>query len=238
ARDIQRQMLPEKAPTVKNLDVAGSVTPASLVGGDIYDYLNAKNGDLLMFISDVTGHGVPAGMIASITNSCLWSYATTVERLDEILVAMNRVVYAKTGPSMFATALLSRWDAKTRQIRYCNAGHEQIMHYQAKTQTIRLIGKGGMALGMIADLKKLLKEESLTLEKGDVMLLYTDGIPEAWKDEKNNLGLSGFSELARKVISRGQTAETIRKNILEGVNRFRKNFPQKDDITLIVAKAL
>jgi sigma-B regulation protein RsbU (phosphoserine phosphatase) len=85
---------------------------------------------------------------------------------------------------MFATALLVRWDRKTKSLKYCNAGHEQILSYRAKKKEVELVPRGGMALGMMPNIDKLLKEQELQISKGDVFVLYTDGIPEAWKNSK------------------------------------------------------
>src|SRR5690606_4022721 len=189
AREIQENMLPKSAPELKNLDVSGSLKPATSIGGDIYDYLSLGDKGTYIFIADVTGHGVPAGMIANITHSTLYSFSKVYEKTDDILKSMNSIIHAKTKTNMFATALLARWNDETRRISYCNAGHEQIVYYQAKTQQVQLIGKGGMALGLMENVDALLKEQTLELQKGDVMVFYTDGIPEAWRTEKEILGM-------------------------------------------------
>jgi sigma-B regulation protein RsbU (phosphoserine phosphatase) len=236
ARQIQENMLPQKAPVLKNLDISGSLKPATSIGGDIYDYLSLGRKGTYIFVADVTGHGVPAGMIANITHSTLYSFSKVYEKTDEIMKAMNSIIYAKTQKNMFATALLARWNDETRNISYCNAGHEQIVYYQAKTQQIQLIGKGGMALGMIENVDALLKEQSIALQKDDVMVFYTDGIPEAWKTEKENLGMQRFQEIVQKVMAQDRDAKGIRESILKSVNEFRNNYPQQDDITIVVMK--
>lgn len=237
AREIQENMLPKSAPELKNLDVSGSLKPATSIGGDIYDYLSLGDKGTYIFIADVTGHGVPAGMIANITHSTLYSFSKVYEKTDDILKSMNSIIHAKTKTNMFATALLARWNDETRRISYCNAGHEQIVYYQAKTQQVQLIGKGGMALGLMENVDALLKEQTLELQKGDVMVFYTDGIPEAWRTEKENLGMKRFTEIVQKVMSSARDAKGIRESILQSVNDFRKNYPQQDDITIVVMRA-
>src|SRR5690606_29438218 len=180
-------------------------------GGDIYDYLSLGDKGTYIFIADVTGHGVPAGMIANITHSTLYSFSKVYEKTDDILKSMNSIIHAKTKTNMFATALLARWNDETRRISYCNAGHEQIVYYQAKTQQVQLIGKGGMALGLMENVDALLKEQTLELQKGDVMVFYTDGIPEAWRTEKENLGMKRFTEIVQKVMSSARDAKGIRE---------------------------
>lgn len=236
ARQIQENMLPKSAPDLKNLDISGSLKPATAIGGDIYDYLSLGEKGTYIFIADVTGHGVPAGMIANITHSTLYSFSKVYEKTDDIMKAMNSIIHAKTKRNMFATALLSRWNEKTRVMSYCNAGHEQIVYYQAKTRKLQLVGKGGLALGFVENVDKVLKEQVLQLEKDDVVVFYTDGIPEAWKNPKENLGMDGFLQIAQNVISANRDARSIREGILKSVQNFQKNYPQQDDITIVVMK--
>ena len=236
ARTIQQNMLPEKSPAIDGLDISGSLQAATTIGGDIYDYLVPEGKDPYVFIADVTGHGVPAGMVAPITHSTLSSYSQVFDGTADILKAMNRILHAKTQTNMFATALLARWDRQQRSLRYCNAGHEQIIHYKAADKSIALEGKGGMALGMIADLDKVLSENTLSMSKGDVLVFYTDGIPEAWRSKKENLGMQRFEDIVRQAVQQKTTAEEIRLAILGAVSGFTKGYQQQDDITLIVIK--
>jgi sigma-B regulation protein RsbU (phosphoserine phosphatase) len=236
AREIQENMLPKKSPELKNLDISGSLKPATSIGGDIYDYLSMGAKGTYIFIADVTGHGVPAGMIANITHSTLYSFSKVYDKTDQIMKAMNPVIHAKSKQNMFATALLARWDDVRRNLTYCNAGHEQIVYFDSATKQVQLVGKGGMALGMMENVEKVLKEQSIDIKKGDVLVLYTDGIPEAWKTEKENLGMERFQEIVQKVMDQDRDAKGIRESILKSVNEFRNNYPQQDDITIVVLK--
>jgi serine phosphatase RsbU (regulator of sigma subunit) len=236
AREIQENMLPKKSPELKNLDISGSLKPATSIGGDIYDYLSMGAKGTYIFIADVTGHGVPAGMIANITHSTLYSFSKVYDKPDQIMKAMNPVIHAKSKQNMFATALLARWDDVRRNLTYCNAGHEQIVYFDSATKQVQLVGKGGMALGMMENVEKVLKEQSIDIKKGDVLVLYTDGIPEAWKTEKENLGMERFQEIVQKVMAQDRDAKGIRESILKSVNEFRNNYPQQDDITIVVLK--
>jgi serine phosphatase RsbU (regulator of sigma subunit) len=237
ARSMQQNMLPDKAPKLKGLEISGSLRPATQIGGDIYDFLQADENGAYIFIADVTGHGVPAGMVANITHSSLYSFSSVFKKTDEIMKSMNKIVHAKTQPNMFATALLAYWNEKTRALNFCNAGHEEALLYRAKTKQVELVGKGGMALGMTANADKILQEQSLKMESGDVMVFYTDGIPEAWKNKKTNLGMEAFTELASEVISTAKSARSIREGIIARVDLFRQDYPQQDDITIVVMRA-
>ncbi|MDP2690996.1 MAG: SpoIIE family protein phosphatase [bacterium] len=237
AAEIQQNMLPSTDPKLKNLDISGSLTPATTIGGDIYDYLQVDK-TTYVFIADVTGHGVPAGMVANVTLSTLYSYSKVYSEPAEILKAMNWVVYAKTKPNMFATALLAKWQEGSRKLSFSNAGHEEIIHYQADKKDVQLIGKGGMALGMSEVAGKLYIPQEVEIKKDDVLVFYTDGIPEAWKNEKENLGIETLLDIVKGVASRAQDAKSIREGILKSVDEFRAGYPQQDDITIIVIKGV
>lgn len=236
AGEIQQNMLPKTSPVFKNIDISGSLTPAEAIGGDIYDYLEVDAEQSYIFIADVTGHGVPAGMVAGVAHSTLYSFAKVYKETDKIMGAMNAIVHAKTKSNMFATALLLHWEEKTRIIKFCNAGHEEMVHYDAEKKEVSLIGKGGMALGMLPDTTKIMIEQQVVVKKDDVLILYTDGIPEAWATEKDNLGMEGFVKIVEKVIPNNPSAKGLREAILREVTTFRNNYPQQDDITLIVLK--
>lgn len=237
AREIQQNMLPDKAPKLTGLEISGSLRPATQIGGDVYDYLQHDDKGAYIFIADVTGHGVPAGMVANITHSSLYSFSSVYQQPAEIMRAMNKIVHAKTQPNMFATALLAYWDEQKKTLNFCNAGHEEALLYKAKTGTIELVGKGGMALGMTANADNILQDQSLVLESGDALVFYTDGIPEAWKTSKTNLGMEAFVELATEVMNQSRTAKAIREGILARVDLFRQDYPQQDDITIVVMRA-
>ncbi len=235
AREIQDNMLPKTAPELAHLELSGSLAPASSIGGDIFDYFTRLD-QTYIFIADVTGHGVPAGMIANIAHSTLYSFTQVYKKTDEIMKAMNTVVHAKSKRNMFATAMLTKWDDTTRKLSYCNAGHEQIIHYDAGAKKVNLLGKGGMPLGMIADLSKLLKEQELELHDGDIVMLYSDGFPEAWKTEKENLGMERLEDIVLRVCQKGGDAKGIRESLIKEVTTFRNNYPQQDDMTVVVMK--
>jgi serine phosphatase RsbU (regulator of sigma subunit) len=237
AAEIQQNMLPEDSPKLDHLDISGSLTPATTIGGDIFDYLESEEA-AYVFIADVTGHGVPAGMVANITHSSLYSYFQVYQNTDQIFSSMNQVIQSKTSPNMFATALLAKCDRKQRKISYCNAGHEQILWYHASSGKTEAVGKGGMALGMVPDLSKLLKENTLELEANDALFLYTDGIPEAWRSKEENLGMDRFTQMIPDVVQGSPSAQEMRDRLLAKVNGFRGKYPQQDDITLVVIKAL
>ncbi len=233
ATKIQEELIPKKIPIVQGIELAASITPAGEIGGDIYDFLPLGPDKLLMYLGDVTGHGIPAGIISSIANSLMYGYASQGD-LKKILVEVNRVLKAKTMTSMFMTLCLLSWDAKDQKLAYSSAGHEQLIHYRAATGKADLEPAGGMALGMIDDISMITKVVDVDFPVGDYIVLYSDGIPEAWKNENESYGMERFQEVVAKFA--GGSAEDLKNAILQDVKDFCGGYEQMDDITIMVIK--
>lgn len=233
ATKIQEQLIPEEIPVIQGIELAASITPAGEIGGDIYDFLPMGPDKLMMYLGDVTGHGIPAGIVSSIANSLMYGYSSQGS-LKEILVEVNRVLKAKTMATMFMTLCLVSWDAKDQKLSYASAGHEQMIHYKAATGKADLTPSGGMALGMIDDISMITKVIDVDFQVGDQIVLYSDGIPEAWKSKDETYGMERFQEVVAKFA--GGSAEDLKKAILKDVKEFCGGYEQMDDITIMVIK--
>ncbi|MBI4232446.1 SpoIIE family protein phosphatase [Candidatus Peregrinibacteria bacterium] len=236
AIQIQQQLVPKIIPKVDGLDLAAGLLPAEEIGGDIYDFLMLNENQMLLYLGDVTGHGVPAGIVSSIASALFFGYASQGD-LKKILIEVNRVLKYKTMPTMFMTLCLMHWDALAKQFTYASAGHEQIVHYRASGNLVELKPAGGVALGMLPDISKTLKVVPIDLKSGDHLVIYSDGIPECWKDEKENYGMERLKQASIKFANLA-TAEEIKNAILADVKSYAGSYKQMDDITIIVVKKL
>lgn len=234
AAKIQKELLPTTIPQVKGMDIAAGLIPAAEIGGDCFDFIVNSDDSLISYIGDVTGHGVPSGLVVAVANAIVYSLASQQDIL-KIMIESNKIIKAKTGPNMFLTMLMTHWNAKDEKFSYVVAGHDPIVLYKAQENKVYQLKEGGMALGMIPDISKLLKCEDLELEKGDVAVLYTDGIPEAWANEKDSYGM-GRLKRAVGEFAVLPTADEIKKAILADVKSFMGSYEQKDDITLMIYK--
>lgn len=236
AGKIQKQLLPTSIPQVPGLDIAASLQSATQVGGDCYDLIPIKKtGNLLFYIADVTGHGVGAGLVSAINNALIPALMSQYDDTQKLVVELNRLLKLKTSPSIFVTLVMAIWDTKKKILHFTQAGHDPILHYQAKEKKVVKLAHGGMALAMVADVSKVIKTEDVKTTKNDVFVLYTDGIPEAWKNDSETYGMD---RLMASVEKHGhlETAQAIHDGILEDVRKFMGKFPQADDITLMVVK--
>ncbi len=234
ASKIQTQLLPKNVPDVKGIDIAAGLIPAEEIGGDCYDFITVDENNFLLYVGDVTGHGVPSGIIVSIANALIYTLAGKKD-LKSILIDTNRVIKAKTASNMFLTMVMLNWNILEQKFSYVNAGHEQIIHYHAKEQKVTMHPPGGIALGMFPDISNLLKESEITMEKDDVIVLYSDGIPESWKNETEIYGMGRFKRAVTEYSTLG-SALAIRNALLADVKEFSGKYKQMDDITLIVVK--
>lgn len=232
AANIQKQILPEHLPQIPGLDLAAAVIPAAEIGGDCYDVIPVDKETHLLYISDVTGHGVPSGIVVSIANALIYSYAKSPS-LSDILINANRVLKEKTSSNMFMTVLMLRFEKG--KLSYVSAGHPEMLHYSLANKKVVQEKGGGIALGMVPDISKMVTELSIPFETGDVLLLYSDGIPEALSERQEQYGLQ---RLKRAMSEHGEleSAEAIKNALLADVEEFMGKASQMDDITLMVIR--
>lgn len=236
AAKIQRELLPTVLPQIENLDIAASLNAATEVGGDCYDFISINGGQkLLFYIADVTGHGVGAGLVSAINNALVPSLMDHYDNTVDIVRELNRILKMKTAPNIFVTSVMNIWDTGTGTLQFTQAGHDPIMHYRAVTDDVVELAHGGLALGMIDDLGPKLTTEHVQPAVGDVLVLYTDGIPEAWQSDEVSFGMDKLRETVKK-YAKGKTAQEIHDGILADVRAFMGDFPQADDITLLIVK--
>ena len=155
--------------------------------------------------------------------------------MKKIIVDVNKVLKAKSPANMFLTLALLNWNKLEKRLSYVNAGHEQIIHFNGKSQVVSLLKGGGIALGMFPDISKMVEEQIIPLEIGDSIVLYSDGIPEAWKNEKENYGMDRFKSTVQQ-YGNLESATAIRNSILQSVKDFTGDYKQMDDITIMVIK--
>lgn len=235
AAGIQQDLLPKSMPKIPGLDVSAGILPAAEVGGDIYDFIQADEENYFGYVGDVTGHGVPAGLLVSVTSALIHSYSHLGDP-KQVLVEANKILKDKTGANMFVTLILWHWNTKTQKLNLVSAGHEVALKYTAGPPvTTEELEKGGIALGMMPDIAPLVKDQVVEWDSGDCIVLYTDGVPEAWRNEKEQYGMPEFKRVVTQSCDL-PAAEAIKTALLADVKQWTKNYEQKDDITVMVLK--
>jgi serine phosphatase RsbU (regulator of sigma subunit) len=235
AGEIQRELLPTVLPKIRNLDVAASLVSAEEVGGDCYDFLKMDEDNMIFYIGDVTGHGVPAGLVSAINNALVPAFMQHYQTTQELIVHLNALLKMKMRPNVFMTMVMAHWHAAENRLGYTQAGHDPMLQYDAATGVVRELSTGGLALGMVPDVSKVVRTDYTDVAVGDVVVMYTDGIPEAWANEKEILGMDRFKEIVARHAAKS-TAQEIHDGIIADVRAYMGDYPQADDITMIVAK--
>lgn len=236
AAKIQQQLLPAEIPQVPGLLIAARTRPSTEVGGDNYDFIQLDEENTLIFIGDVTGHGVPAGLVMIMVDVLIDAFSTSSASPKQILSNVNRILKPNIDSTMYMTMLMLNFNIKTQKLLYAGAGHEHIVHYHARTRKCSATRSGGIALGMIPDIERIVQEQEIPLEVGDAIVLYSDGITEAYGGRENK-EMFGLDRLMANVEKSGhRDAAGIFDATTRALADFMGNAAQNDDITLMVLK--
>ena len=172
--------------------------------------------------------------MVSIANALIDSYVYLKDP-KQILIQANKILKKKTRTNMFITLILWHWNPTTSQLNLVNAGHEVPLKYTANPVKTEELQKGGLALGMIPDITPLMKDQVVELQKGDCIILYTDGIPETWRNEKEQYGMPEFKRVVTQSCDL-PSAEAIKVALLADPKQWSQGYEQKDDMTIMVLK--
>jgi serine phosphatase RsbU (regulator of sigma subunit) len=234
AANIQKKILPLESPVIPGLEVTAKNRSAAEIGGDSFDFIKQPDSTFI-YIGDVTGHGAPAALIMMMVNTLLHTYSEMYDNLYDIVVNTNKQLKPRIKAAMFMTMVMMKWQHKEQKMTYVGSGHEYILVYRAATGKIDSFVAGGIALGMIPDNSKIIKEQEIKLEKNDVVMLYTDGITEAKNDEGEMFDLARLKESFAKYAPQ-YGPEGVTHHVATDYSNFVGNAEQLDDVTLIVMK--
>jgi serine phosphatase RsbU (regulator of sigma subunit) len=231
AKEVQSRLFPQRQPPLATLTYAGICYPARAVGGDYYDFLDLGNGRLGLVLGDIAGKGIAAALLMANLQANLRSQcATASEQPHRFLKSVNQLFYENTAASDYATLYFAEYDDQSRVLRYANCGHlpALLLRHDGGLEKLE---STSTVMGMFEHWDCLVEERQLNL--GDTLLLYTDGVTEAFDFEEEEFGEERLVETLR------QHRDLPPKELLDAIaGRVRQFSPQEqaDDITLIVAK--
>lgn len=232
ASAIQMQMLPKDFPQLEEVDLHAALYPAKEVGGDLYDFF-VKDRTLYFAVGDVSGKGVPAALYMAITRSAFRFIAGLGLPVEGVVTKINNAFCDGNDSGMFVTMFVGRINLDTLELQYCNAGHNPILIVDKDGSTHYLHAKPNIAAGLFEDFPY--QGETLQLEKGHRLLIYTDGVSEAENRVKNLYGEDRLEQFARNE-SLTESSEGFLKNLIASVRSFTGDNPQNDDITVMAIK--
>lgn len=227
ARELQRELLPRREPPVPGFRFAHSYRTANSIGGDYYDFLPLHDGRLAFALGDASGHGLAAGLLMAIASATLKTAVDLDPSPDSVLGLLNRTLYRTGGRREFMTLVYGLLDPESGELDLAVAGHPFPIHRTAAGD-VHELGRGGYPLGIRAD--GSWPALHTTIGHGDVLLLYSDGIPEALGDDGEPFGFDRMKTL----LSRAGSPRTLHDRILEAFDRHRGETPLRDDLSLLV----
>lgn len=233
ARDIQLKLLPDTTPEVPGFEITATTIPAKSVGGDYYDFISLTDGKLGFCVGDITGKGMPAAMLMANLQATFRSHALIFEDCCDCLKGTNTLLYKSTESSKFATLFYGVLNPKTRILEYANGGHDAPLLFRENEEPLSLTATG-LLLGVMEESEYT--KNSIHLEPGNLLLLYSDGITEAMNPVEVELGLNRLITLVEQ--HKTKPVAEISKVILEDIKTHANTASQSDDITLMLIKRL
>ncbi|HEY9899123.1 MAG TPA: SpoIIE family protein phosphatase [Pantanalinema sp.] len=211
ARKIQQAMLPAEAPSDEAVNIDFYLETSTEVGGDYFDFLPLGDNKLALVIGDVTGHGVPAALLMAVIKSCLHTQVLTDFRVPNVMGIANSILHQSSFERRFMTFFYSLLDTETGRLAYANAGHPYPFHYRSAQRTVEMLEMASYPLGVRPTLR--VKEQEVTLEPGDVLVFYSDGIIEAQNARGEEFG---FERMEKLILENGHlSAEILKERLLE-----------------------
>jgi serine phosphatase RsbU (regulator of sigma subunit) len=232
ARRIQREALPSTDPDIQGWDITGTNKPCYTVGGDYYDFIFRANENLTFALADVSGKGTPAAMMMMVLRATVHSAVQQEESVASIMSRTNHVMFENTPGQSYVTFFLGDLEPETGDLRYVNAGHVPPLLYRRSSGEVEPLETGGTVVGLFEVASY--EEGETRLESGDTLIVFTDGISEAWDENDQEFGEDRLGDLIKKHqdLSARKLVETIEREI----DQFTKGARPSDDCTLIVVK--
>ena len=237
ARQVQDQLLPD-LPALDGYDIGVHFTPHHGVSGDFYEALTLRDGRVLLAVGDVSGHGMQAALVVASALKTLRLLARDCGELARLIAAFNDEIKPDLPPGEFLTLVVALLSPDTREVEVMRAGHHApLLANIARPQILRRCGGSGMAIGLAMgeSFARTLRTERLTLEPGDTLVLYTDGLAEADHPE---LGQFGEHRVCGKLLEHIESgAQEIADAMAEAGSRHASG-QSADDVTVLVLSSL
>jgi len=229
AEETQRSLLPRSLPAYEPFRIRAFSRPTRQLGGDFYDFIAVPNGMLTGVLADVSGKGIPAALLASFTLGTLNMEFRSSPEAGVVLREVNKVLCEKTPAHRFVTLFLFQLDGSGNG-HFISAGHNPAYLFRAATGDVEQLPSGGIPLGMFPFASYA--PVTLQLNRGDVLVVYSDGLTEAENGAQQEFGEERLLSLVRSESPRG--AEALESKVLSELDRFTQGAPQTDDITFLL----
>ena len=234
AKEIQDSILPESVPQLPGYDVAAANYPAMEIGGDLYDFISVGPGREGFVIADVSGKGVSAALFMALSRTLLHVSSEGEADPSRAIRNANRLMAEDSRSGMFITVFYGVLSAHEHLFTYVNGGHNPPLLVKSDGTSCWLDLAKGIALGVVPDVS--ITPVTLPLTRGDVLVLYTDGVTEAFNEKDEYFGEERLMDCVTR--NRALPAQALLSTLLSEIHTFTGTAPQSDDITLIVIRVL
>jgi serine phosphatase RsbU (regulator of sigma subunit) len=231
ASEIQQRLQPSSPPIVEGYDLQGVSFSCYEVGGDYYDFIPRCDGKLLIALGDVSGKGTAAALLMSSLHAAMHAQVAANSSLLQTINAVNQYLANNTPTNRFVTLFLAELDAETGNMNFINAGHNPplIAHADGRVEQL---ASGGFPLGIMPMAQYDVGRTHL--EKGEALVIYSDGVSEANNTKGEEFGVDRLEEVVRKNLS--ASAAGLRDKVESSLSAFTQTAPAGDDITLVIVK--
>ncbi|MCX6168856.1 MAG: PP2C family protein-serine/threonine phosphatase [Ignavibacteriales bacterium] len=238
AAKVQLSLLPKEEPKIPGYEISAISIPAVEAGGDYFDFVKLTGDKLGIAIGDVSGKGVGAAIYMTLTKGILQAHAEEDVSPKNVLGKVNRLLYKTIEKNTFVSMFYAILDTHRHTILYARAGHNPGILCSQESGGTKLLLSKGMALGLEEGhiFTSTLNEEEVSLKQGDIFVLYTDGFTEAMNERHEEYSEESLVKLIES--NRNLSAHELLNLILKEVKKFVDNYPQHDDMTLVILKRL
>ncbi|MGH7492850.1 MAG: PP2C family protein-serine/threonine phosphatase [bacterium] len=232
AAQIQLELLPKAAPQIEGYEIASMSLPAQSVGGDYFDFIPVDDHRWALCLGDVTGKGLPASLLMANLQATIRGQTLSLSSVSECLQRANRLLHQSTDDEKFATVFYALLDTQRHLLCYANAGHNDPLLFSGSQPRPRALKTGGIMLGVFSSFP--FQEETIALQPGDLLLIYSDGVTEAKNVLDEDFGEERLLELVQKNLAK--PAQSLIDEIIQAVQAFAGQTPQHDDLTLMIMR--
>ena len=227
ARQLQRDLLPSAVPEIPGYDVAHSYRTANEIGGDYYDFLDLPDGRVALVIGDASGHGMAAGLLMAIANAALKLAVEVDPTPERVATLLNRVLFRTGDKRAFMTLFYGVLEPATGSLSFVCVGHPFPL-LRRRSGEVSELGTGGLPLGIRETLD--ITRYEVSLERGDLLLLYSDGLPEAVNAAGDAFGYDAM----RAQLRQPGDVRQVHDRFLRALDAHVAGETLKDDVTLVV----
>ena len=231
AMEIQQRFQPTAPPVVPGYELQGISFPCYEIGGDYYDFIQREDGRLVIALGDVSGKGTAAALLMSSLHAAIHAQTGSHDTLVETISAVNRYLADNIPPNRFVTLFYAELDPESGALSFLNAGHNPPLIVHA-AGTVEQLASGGLPLGIKADADY--REGRTTMQMGDVLVIYSDGVTEAASPSGEEFGPTRLYEVVSRNVD--ASAAGIRDRIESALTKFSQGTQAADDITLVIVK--